>query len=107
MELIVCLSLSFASMLLLSLKENVSKFRSRLHPERLARGDRHGSRKHPEKIRRGEQNNKAKLTESQVTEIRVRYANGNTSSVKLAREFGVDKANILQIIHRKTWRHIP
>ena len=80
---------------------------ARTHPERLARGDRSGSRLHPERLNpaRGEQNWSAKLTDDDVREIRRRRAAGETG-VSLAREFGVVKQMISNIILRKSWAHV-
>lgn len=48
----------------------------------------------------------AKLTESQVSEIRKRYECGEAGYLKLAKEFGVGQTTIRKIISRKTWSHI-
>lgn len=50
----------------------------------------------------GEQLPQAVLKESQVIAIRL----STQSQRSLARQYGVDKGTIAQIIHRKTWRHI-
>lgn len=47
----------------------------------------------------------AKLIETQVLEIRERYANGDRIA-SLAREFGVVHATIGKIVRRERWRHI-
>lgn len=62
----------------------------RVHPERAARGSRHGG---------------AKLTEDQVRSIRARYVPRKVTLKQLAREFGVR----LTTIHRALtdgWRHV-
>jgi len=46
------------------------------------------------------------LFEADVIEIRRLYSTGKTSSLKLARMFGVNKTAILKIINGKTWRHL-
>lgn len=79
---------------------------SRTNPERLARGDNHGARLHPEKMRRGEQNNKAKLTAAQVKEIRSRYAAGGVRKSPLAREYGVSRQAMGNILSGRTWKHV-
>lgn len=71
---------------------------------RLATGDRSGSRLHPERLKRGEQNARAKLTEDQVREIR-RLA-GSVTQAELAKRFGVAACVIGFVIHRKTWKHV-
>jgi hypothetical protein len=78
-----------------------------LHPEKLARGDRNGKYTHPEKTPRGESHGMSKLTWEQVREIRRRYAfwgMGGDSAYKLAKEFGVAKHTILEILHNKIWK---
>lgn len=79
---------------------------SRIHPERVPRGDRSGSRLHPERVPRGEAVGTAKLTASQVIEIRALYADGDTLK-RLASRFGVSFSVIGSITRRETWRHIP
>lgn len=56
---------------------------------------------------RGERNPHAKLTASQVVEIRRRYAAGGVSMAALAREYGVAAPSIHDIVHGYTWAHIP
>lgn len=53
----------------------------------------------------GERCRLAKLTEIQVIEIRKMSAAG-MSGYAIAKIFGVNKASIYSIIHRKTWTHI-
>lgn len=55
---------------------------------------------------RGEKHYHAKLTESQVREIRRRYAVGGILMRDLAKEYGVRTENIRFIVRRKTWRHV-
>jgi len=78
---------------------------ARLHPERLLRGDQHPSHLHPERVR-GEANGRSKLSESDVVEIRVRYASGGETLEGLGRAFGVTKAVAHKIVHRRLWAHI-
>lgn len=52
---------------------------------------------------KGEQNNGAKLTQSQVDEIRSRYAAGGITYQSLATEHGVTLKTIYRIIKRKLW----
>jgi hypothetical protein len=79
---------------------------SRLHPERWARGDRSGAHTHPERVPRGETQGNAKLTNSQVIEIRALHATGTTTYPKLGAQFGVDRSLIGFIVRRKIWKHI-
>ena len=48
----------------------------------------------------------AKLTEEQVAEIRRLRADGESFS-DLAGRFGVTYVNILAVVYRRTWRHVP
>jgi hypothetical protein len=55
---------------------------------------------------RGEKTNTARLTESQVLEIRQRRASGERQT-DLAREFSVSVNTIGNIFRRETWAHLP
>lgn len=78
---------------------------SRLHPERLARGEAHGSRTKPERLARGEEHGSAKLTESDVKQIRSRSACGETHRA-MGRAFGVSKSTIGRIVRLEAWQHV-
>jgi hypothetical protein len=54
----------------------------------------------------GEDHGLAKLTWDEVHQIRDLYATGQYSATALAAQFEVDKTNINQIVHNKTW-HDP
>jgi hypothetical protein len=54
----------------------------------------------------GERNGQAKLTASQVREIRTRYAAGGVFQRILAAEYGVDRALISYIVTGKSWAHL-
>jgi hypothetical protein len=71
-----------------------------------ARGDRSGSRLHPERVPRGERASKAKLSEQQVREIRRRARESDVTLTQLASEFGVYLNAIWMIVHRKSWKHV-
>ncbi len=75
-------------------------------PENRPHGDRHGSKTKPERVPRGERNGHAKLTDDVVREMRRSYALGKTSSVRLARRYGVAKHTILMALKRRTWAHV-
>lgn len=47
----------------------------------------------------------AKLTESQVLEIRKKYANGEAGHKRLAKFYGVCEKTIRKIVKFKTWKH--
>ena len=55
---------------------------------------------------RGENHGRSKLTETQVREIRIKYANGGVTYQQLALEYEVNHTTISKIIHRKCWKHI-
>jgi hypothetical protein len=55
---------------------------------------------------KGEKNPASKLTETQVREIRKKYANGGITQPQLALEYGFKQPSISDIIRRKTWSHI-
>ena len=54
----------------------------------------------------GEESPHAKLTNIQVIEIRNRRANGE-SFRRIASDYGVTAANVLSIVQRKSWKHLP
>jgi len=55
---------------------------------------------------KGEKHRDAKLTEQQVREIRIKYANGGISLRQLALEYGINFGTVGKIISRKLWKHI-
>lgn len=69
-------------------------------------GDQHPARLHPERLARGEKSGRARLTEAAVRDIRTRHADNGISGAALAREFGVSKRTVLLILRRETWAHI-
>lgn len=69
-------------------------------------GDKNGSRKHPEQLARGEANGSAKLTATQVMDIRALHAAGGITQHQLSVQFSVDPKSISRIIRRKCWRHL-
>lgn len=76
----------------------------RLHPERMRRGDNHGSRLHPEKVARGELHSNAKLALDNVREIRLRYSWRDCTFANLAQEFGVAESTIFRIVNGTRWK---
>lgn len=67
---------------------------------RTAKGERNGMYTHPESRSTGERNGNHKLTDKQWAEIRWRYAQGNTSLGRLAREYGVSKPTVSYQVKR-------
>ncbi len=63
---------------------------------------------HIAKVRRalsGSTNGRARLTETEVLEIRSRYAGGATQ-VELSAEYGIKQTTVSAIVTRKTWQHL-
>lgn len=56
---------------------------------------------------KGESHPNHKVTDSQVKQIRQRYAAGGISQKELAEEFGLGKSMIGYIVNYKFWKHIP
>jgi len=81
-------------------KENAN---DKIRDGTLIKGDAHYSRLTPEKMARGERHGSVKLTDDQVRDIRNRTFQ---TQRELAREFGVSQYAIMSIINRKTWKHI-
>ncbi len=80
----------------------------RAHPEKRMYGDRNGARTRPDRRARGERVNTAKLTESEVREIRKLYADGSRESqASVAARYGVTQTVISHILLRMTWKHLP
>lgn len=75
--------------------------------QQMASGDAHGLRLHPERAARGERHGRAKLTETAVMAIRRRYASGVDSAAVLAREFDIGVLQVRNIVHGRTWGHLP
>lgn len=71
-----------------------------------AKGDRNGARTHPEKVKRGKGHERAKLTESDVRQIRRLYRRGEYGYIRLGNRFGVSSGAIRSILHRKNWKHV-
>lgn len=55
---------------------------------------------------KGEKHGCARLTEAQVVDIRARVAGGDRPN-RIAKEYRVTVQNILRIVHRETWKHLP
>jgi hypothetical protein len=66
---------------------------------------RNGTALHPESILRGEQIYNAKLTASQVREIRMRRSNGEICRL-IGIDYGVSKETIEAICAGRHWRHV-
>ena len=71
----------------------------------LPKGNNHWARKYPDKVRKGEHCNRI-LTEREVNEIRSKYIPRIYSQYKLAKEYGVDRSTISDILAYRIWKHI-
>lgn len=58
------------------------------------------------KVRRGEDAPRSRLTSTQVTEARLRHAQGETIGT-LRRDYGVSWTNMRRLLDGRTWSHIP
>lgn len=79
---------------------------SKTKPERVPRAERHGSQTHPESVLRGEHNPAAKITADVVRAIRYRHAAGGITVQRLADEYGLTRGYTSNIIYRRKWKHI-
>lgn len=59
------------------------------------------------RVSSGEDHYKAKLSESDIVNIRSSHSAGGITMTAIAARFGVTPALISVIINRKIWRHIP
>ena len=55
---------------------------------------------------RGTANPRARLTESQVVELRRLYASGQLRQTQLASRFGITQAQVSAIVRRDAWAHL-
>lgn len=78
---------------------------SRTHPERVPRGDANGSRTRSDKRPRGTQVPQARLNEASVRAIRAIRAKGISQRV-IGALFGVSHVTIKNIVLRRAWRHV-
>ena len=78
---------------------------ARLHPERLARGERSGMHTHPESRPYGERQGRSKLKEDDVRRIRELAASGLTHRL-IASQFGVCRSTVSLILKGHTWSYL-
>ena len=74
----------------------------RLYPT----GDAHHSRQHPDRLARGERHGNARLTEGKVSAMR-RMAVVGISQRDIAKRFGVSQGTVGFVLRGETWRHVP
>jgi hypothetical protein len=74
---------------------------------RIARitGARHGSKTHPERIARGERHGISKLTEADVRDVRSAIARGAPTR-RIAASYSVCKNTVCNIASGRTWAHV-
>lgn len=72
---------------------------------RIRSGDRHGLRLHPERVARGERQHCARLSENDVREIRRLAAEGAVQRA-LAKRFGVSRGAVRGVLSGQNWRHV-
>jgi hypothetical protein len=68
----------------------------------MRRGDQHGLRLHPERVARGESHGSARLTVKETEEIRVAVAGGETQRA-VARRYGVSFQQVSKIVRGQRW----
>ena len=73
---------------------------------RMSLGDRNGTRIHPERLLRGEQHRLSKVTESLVVEMRREHAAGIAKQADFVRRYGLTKSTVSSIIRHETWVHV-
>jgi HNH endonuclease len=66
----------------------------------------HPWRRQPASIPRGTKRGQARLTDEQVRTIRLRYAAGGISQMRLAREYGVGQTTIRDVVTHQRWQHV-
>jgi hypothetical protein len=77
---------------------------SKRYPERVQTGDNHWTRRLKGRVKTCENSHKAKLTNSQVLEIRARA--GHRNYAELAREFNVTKGNVWAIVNGRSFKEL-
>ena len=61
---------------------------------------------HPENVARGERHHNSRLTDDLVRALRERYATGQYTHTSLAREYGVSPMTVGRVVRRELWRHV-
>lgn len=76
---------------------------------RTSKGDAHPKRRGIG-VAKGAQHGRAKLTDEQVQAIRTAYQPGRGNErnyAALAKHYGVNKTQIMRVVRRITWKHLP
>ncbi len=74
-------------------------------PERVPRGERHGSKTKPERVARGERSGSAKITEAQARSV-LELAGAGVSISSAARRLGIPRGAAKCVAQGKTWKHL-
>lgn len=77
---------------------------SRIHPEKLIRGDAHWMNKQSHRVL-GEGNNAAKITEQDVRFIR-KHKSERGFQAAIAIKLGLSRMHVNKIAHSRVWRHV-
>lgn len=80
---------------------------ARKHPERHEYGDYHWARRMPHLVSRGSKCGASKVTEAVVVEMRREFPSAMTSYRRFGSKYGLSAQGALDIISRKTWKHVP
>jgi len=79
---------------------NKGRQRYQAHPESVLCGDQHPARLHPERMARGERNAMSKLTDAQWQEALELHATGTWSQDRLGQRYGISQASIGRRLQR-------
>lgn len=85
-------------------KENIADMLMKRR-DNYAEGNRNGRYTHPERTARGERHGRAKLNAVHIKRIRKLYAAGYKAPV-LARKFGMSKTTMYRIVNREYWKDV-
>lgn len=55
----------------------------------------------------GERNGKTRITTAKVVDMRAKYAKGDVTQEELARELGISRPSVANILARRRWGHVP
>lgn len=55
----------------------------------------------------GERNGKTRITAAKVVDMRAKYAKGDVTQEDLARELGISRPSVANILARRRWGHVP
>lgn len=90
----------------LFLGSNADNMADKAKKGRAAKGEKSGSRLHPERLVRGESHRSAKLNYDKAEEIKQRVTDG-LGVRAAAREYGVHHSTICLIMKGRTWNRLP